>query len=246
MDFKKGLSLLCASGLLLLALTGCGSGKSAGSDGESQETGETQSETKNTDLSNSEIVGQVQSIDDKKITLLLGTLSSEGQPEQAPSGSAEGSDSSNPAQSDNAQPSSNDQAANGSGAAGQGTGESEGPKNTDNPPAQPEGENGSEKPSGKAPSGGQSTFTAGTETVIITLTDDTAIQVESASGETDGSLADITVGAVLDVTIGDQDTATAVVVKSLNGDQGIGGSSAGIGAAADSAESENTTASEES
>jgi hypothetical protein len=96
-------------------------------------------------------------------------------------------------------------------------------QNQDGAPAEPAGSSSSSASLNsspdtlQAPSNGQpgagKTFTAGTETVAITITDDTAIKVESVSGETDGSIDDVKEGAVLDVTLDDNNIATSVIIK---------------------------------
>jgi hypothetical protein len=68
--------------------------------------------------------------------------------------------------------------------------------------------------------GGGKTFTAGTETVSITLSDSTEIVEEGVSGETDGTIDDITVGSVLDVTLGADQTVTTVRIENVNSPDG--------------------------
>ena len=74
-------------------------------------------------------------------------------------------------------------------------------------------------------------FTAGTETASVTLADSTAIQIESASGKTDGTKDDITVGSVLIVTEGTDGTASSVIVLTIR-QEGYSASNSGTGTAA--------------
>ena len=81
-------------------------------------------------------------------------------------------------------------------------------------------------PSGQnaPPSDGQdpapgSTFTAGEETTTVDLSSATVTK-ESQDGTTDASLSDLAVGDVIEVTMGHDNTATAVVIKSIGGAPG--------------------------
>lgn len=96
--------------------------------------------------------------------------------------------------------------------------------------AQPSGDNAdgdsstsSTPPSGQnaPPSDGQgpapdSTFTTGEETTTVDLSG-AAVTKESQSGTTDASLSDLAVGDVIEVTMGEDNTATTVVIKSVGG-----------------------------
>lgn len=203
MKSEKALSLLCITGFMVTALVGCGSGGTGTTSAAATAT-DSAGSAGSSDYSSSEIVGQVQTVEDKTVTLLLGELTDAGQGQSgAPAGQANSSDSTG--------------AAAPSGPAA--------PTGTARPSATGEPSGGGQ-PSGPAPSGNQPSggspngqpgggkiFTAGTETKAITITDDTVIKVESASGETDGSMDDIKEGAILEVTLGDNNTATAVTVK---------------------------------
>ena len=95
---------------------------------------------------------------------------------------------------------------------------------------QPSGDNAdgdsstsSTPPSGQnaPPSDGQgpapgSTFTTGEEITTVDLSG-AAVTKESQSGTTDASLSDLAVGDVIEVTMGEDNTATAVVIKSVGG-----------------------------
>ena len=197
MKSKKTLSLLCITGFMVTALVGCGSGGTGTTSAAATATDSAGSAGSN-DYSSSEIVGQVQTVEDKTVTLLLGELTDAGQNQGgAPAGQANSSDSTGAAApSGTARPSATGEPFGG--------GQPSGPAPSGN------------QPSGGSPNGqpgGGKIFTAGTETKAITITDDTVIKVESASGETDGSMGDIKEGAILEVTLGNNNTATAVTVK---------------------------------
>lgn len=58
-------------------------------------------------------------------------------------------------------------------------------------------------------------FIAGEETLTFTVTDATAIAVESADGTSDGSLSDISVDSILRVVFGENETIASVTVLYL-------------------------------
>lgn len=97
-----------------------------------------------------------------------------------------------------------------------------------------------EVPDGEAPEGGQSNmpgkpdgevpsvgggFEGSGETITFTLTDTTAITLEFLQGSDEGTADDIAVGAVLEVTLDEDNNAASVTVKNLNAGGGFGGSS---------------------
>lgn len=93
--------------------------------------------------------------------------------------------------------------------------------------AMPSGDMG-DMPSGDMPSdasggmpggGGGAQFTAGTETIEFTISNDAVITVESTTGSQTGTIDDIVVGSVLEVTISGG-TATDVTVKNITGSGG--------------------------
>ena len=155
----------------------------------------------------SSVVGKITALDGTTATLQLGELT-ENQPSAPPD-------------QDDAQPNGD------SSASGQ------------TPPEKPEGQddsnqtakdNGTAADSGNAddqkapPSDGQgsspdSTFTAGEETTTVDLSGATVTK-ESPDGSTDASLSDLSVGDVIEVTMGDDNTATAVVIKNIGGAPG--------------------------
>ncbi|MDE6435389.1 MAG: hypothetical protein K2L07_14305 [Lachnospiraceae bacterium] len=78
---------------------------------------------------------------------------------------------------------------------------------------------------GNAPAGmGGNTFTANGESLTFTLTEMTQITLEYLQGSGEGTLEDIAVGAVLEITIDDNNNAATVVVRNLNANGGFGGS----------------------
>ena len=198
---KRMISLCCA-GLMAFSLAACGSQNAASS-------------STSTPQVTSAVVGKITALDGTTVTLQLGELT-ENQPGDPPS-------------QDGAQP-SGDNASGDSSASGQ----------TQTPPEKTEGDNntqgtgdgssstdaqnGSSAPlSGQnaPPSDGQgsapgSTFTAGEETTTVDLSGATVTK-ESQSGITDASLSELAVGDVIEVTMGEDNTATAVVIKSVGG-----------------------------
>ncbi|WP_294856088.1 hypothetical protein [uncultured Oscillibacter sp.] len=193
MKLKSTLSLVCVTGLMAMALAGCGSsgGNSANPTSAASNSANT---SESSESGGSQIIGQVQSISDKTVTLLLGTMEDGGQGQAGGPAQPAGSSASG----EPIKPSDEGQAPSGSQPSGQ------------QPGGQPDGK----QPGGGQPGGGK-TFVAGTETVFITIADDTAITVESISGETDGTIDDIKEGTVLDVVLGDNNTATSVIVKNI-------------------------------
>jgi hypothetical protein len=94
------------------------------------------------------------------------------------------------------------------------------------PPNKPDGDGGesqADKPDGAS---GGSSFEESDETITFTLTDDTTVTLEYLQGSGEGTLSDIVVGAVLEVTLDENNNATVVIVKNLNaGGSDFGGSS---------------------
>lgn len=198
MKLKSVLSLLCVTGLMAMALAGCGS-SGAGSASAASAASNSANTSGPSEPDSSKIIGQVQSISDKTITLLLGTLEDGGQGRTGePTQPADSGSSSTPSK-----PSPDaEQAPSGSQPSGQ------------QPDSQQPGgqSDGKQQPEGGQPGGGK-TFAAGTDTITFTVTDDTAITVESSSEETVGTIDDIKEGALLEVVLGEDNTAAAVTVK---------------------------------
>jgi len=97
-------------------------------------------------------------------------------------------------------------------------------------PEAPDGDNGmggeapASIPGGNAP-GASLQFIAGDETVTFELADSTTVTVEFLEGSQEGTIESVVEGAVLEVTLDDNDVAEEVVVKNLNAGGGFGGSS---------------------
>ena len=188
---KRMISLCCA-GLMAFSLAACGSQNAASS-------------STSTPQVTSAVVGKITALDGTTVTLQLGELT-ENQPGDPPS-------------QDSTQP-SGDNASGDSSASGQ----------TQTPPEKTEGDNNTQgtgdgssstDAQNDPPSDGQgsapgSTFTAGEETTTVDLSGATVTK-ESQSGTTDASLSDLAVGDVIEVTMGEDNTATAVVIKSVGG-----------------------------
>lgn len=112
-----------------------------------------------------------------------------------------------------------------------------GSSNTSTPPEKPDdngtGTEGSTPPSdSNAPAdipsgnpGGGTTFVEGTDTITFTVTDDTSITVEFLQGSEDGTIDNITVNSVLELTLDENNNATSIIVKNLQIGGGFGGSS---------------------
>lgn len=160
-------------------------------------------ESSESDLSNSTVTGQVTAVDGNSVTLLLGELT-ENEMGTPPSGDTASGTAPSGAPSGEA-PSG--EAPAGEAPSGDGSGEV------------PSGEAPSGGDSGEAPSGGgsMSSFTAGEESVTITITDDTVITIEGMGDDTEGTIADITADSILEVSFGADNTVTSVTVKNIMG-----------------------------
>jgi hypothetical protein len=80
---------------------------------------------------------------------------------------------------------------------------------------------------GNMPSGapGGTKFEEGTDTITFTVTNDTTITVEFLQGSQDGTIDDIAVNSILELTLDENNNATSIVVKNLQSGSGFGGSS---------------------
>ncbi len=194
---KKLFAALLAAALLF-AFTSCGA-----------------SSTSNTaaSYSNSTQTGEVTAIDGTKVTVQLGELT-ENEVPAAPAGDtgaaapAQGSDSSTNSQSETQTPA-------------EATGETAAQAPGGTPPR---GEApGGTPPDGAAP-GGSTVFTAGDTTATFDLANATITrEVDSTAS----AVADIAVGDVLVLTIGENDAVTAVTIKNLNSAANTAGSGFG-------------------
>ena len=150
-----------------------------------------------TSVSGTTAIGQVTQIDGSQITMRLGKLAEAasgggGQPPEMPGGQAP-TDGQPPEMPESETP-----------ADGEAPG-SEAPADGEAP-----GGAGQQPPMGGTPG-----FIAGEETLTFTITDATAIAVESASGTSDGSLADLAVDAIVRVVFGENETVASVTVLNL-------------------------------
>ena len=194
---KKLFAALLAAALLF-AFTSCGA-----------------SSTSNTaaSYSNSTQTGEVTAIDGTKVTVQLGELT-ENEVPTAPAGDtgaaapAQGSDSSTNSQSETQTPA-------------EATGETAAQAPGGTPPS---GEApGGTPPDGAAP-GGSTVFTAGDTTATFDLANAT---ITSEVDSTASAVADIAVGDVLVLTIGQKNAVTAVTIKNLNSAANTAGSGFG-------------------
>lgn len=193
----KKISSLIVSSILIFNLFAC-----------SSQNG-TSSANSNSSVSNSTVTGQVTTVSEQTITLKLGELT------ESKSGST--GNTSSGGGSVNGAPAGNPPSGNGS-ASGAPSG---------NPPSGSSSTNGGKAPSGGAPGNGggsAKSFTAGNTSTTITVSDSTSITVEGKDNNTKGSVSSIKVGDVLEVKLGDNNLATSVTIKNLNG-SGFGGSS---------------------
>ncbi|MGE4215286.1 MAG: hypothetical protein AB7E42_11005 [Anaerotignaceae bacterium] len=146
----------------------------------------------------SSIAVKVQSVENNTITAAVGEISSQsvGTPPEKPS--EEGTDTSSTEEADD---DSNSQST---------------------PPEKPSDENA---PDGQdATGGGSMTFVESDETITFSVDDNTIITVEFLQGSQEGDISSITVNAVLEVELDDNNVATAVTVKNLQSGNGFGGS----------------------
>ena len=199
---KRLVSLTCAAALLA-SLAACGASSSSSESGE-----------------NSEVTGQVLSVDGTSVTLQLGTLteaeSPQGNPPEMPDNSTGSGDNTQtpPDKPDGQAP----------------AGSADGTDSTQAPPAKPDGDGSSdsnasapEQPSGSAPSGmpDGNSFTAGDESMTLDLAD----AALTKNGESI-STSDLAADDILTVTLNASGKATAAEVVTANG---IGSAPGGFG-----------------
>ena len=232
MKWKKVMAMGCVVVMVTSAMTGC-----------STATTNTTESTEEADQQEEAVTMQVTAVDGNTVTGDLGTLESQGGAPDgqngAPSGEApsgqtppEKPDGQAPSDEkpDGEKPSGEAPSAEApsgekpSGEAPNGEKSSEDGQQT--PPEKPEGDS-SNAPAGEAPAGGTpggSTFTASGESTSFTVTDSTTITVEFLQGNQEGTIDDIAVGSVLEVTTDADGNALTIVVKNLNAGGGFGGS----------------------
>ena len=200
---KRMISLCCA-GLMAFSLAACGSQNATSSTSTPQVT--------------SSVVGKITALDGTTATLQLGELT-ENQPGDPPSqdGTQSGGDNANGDSSASGQSQTPPEKPEGDNNT-QGTGDSSSSTDTQSGSSTPPSGQNAPPSDGQGPAPG-STFTAGEETATVDLSSATVTK-ESQDGTTDASLSDLAVGDVIEVTMGDDNTATAVVIKSLGGAPG--------------------------
>lgn len=153
-----------------------------------------------TSVSGTTAIGQITQIDGSQITMRLGKLAEAasgggGQPPEMPGGQAP-TDGQPPEMPESETPADGEASE---------TPGSEAPADGEAP-----GGAGQQPPMGGTPG-----FIAGEETLTFTITDATAIAVESAAGTSDGSLADLAVDAIVRVVFGENETVASVTVLNL-------------------------------
>lgn len=210
MYLHKKLFVLGLSATLVSSTFVACSGKSNNTNSISSDTIESTEITEDTNASES-VYAKVQSVDGNSITAIKGDLNTDvGANATPPSG-----DASTPPE----KPADN--GTDNSGSAPSGDASTPPEKPTDN------GTNNNtapaDMPSGNP--GGGTTFVEGTDTITFTVTDDTAITVEFLQGSEEGTLDNITVNSVLELTLDENNNATSIVVKNLQSGGGFGGSS---------------------
>lgn len=176
---------------------------------------------KTTDYSGQTLYGQVTEVSDNIVTVQLGEWTeTQGQPPQMPNGNSEDFQTSPEkpdGDSDNAQtppemPNGNND-------------------NSQTPPEKPDGDSGNAQTPPQMPNM-NSSFTAGEETASFDLSK-AAIAIENGQESTEGSVSDIQVDNILEITVDDNNTVSAVTVKSLSSmPGGFGGSSEAVQGAA--------------
>lgn len=231
MKWKKVMAMGCVVVMVTSAMTGC-----------STATTNTTENTEEADQQEEAVIMQVTAVDGNTVTGDLGTLESQGgapdgqngapsggapsgqtppeEPDgQAPSGEAPSGEK--PSGDDQQTPPEKPDGQAPSGEKPDGEKPSGETPSGQTPPEKPDGDNGS-APAGGAPGG--STFTASGESTSFTVTDSTTITVEFLQGSQEGTIDDIAVGSVLEVTTDADGNALTIVVKNLNAGGGFGGS----------------------
>lgn len=225
MKWKKVMAMGCAVVMVTSAMTGC-----------STATTNTTESTEEADQQEEAVTMQVTAVNGNTVTGDLVTLESQGGAPNgqngAPSGEApsgekpSGDDQQTPPEKPDGQAPSGEKP-DGEKPSGEApSGEKPSGDGQQTPPEKPEGDS-SNAPAGEAPAGGTpggSTFAASGESTSFTVTDSTTITVEFLQGSQEGTIDDIAVGSVLEVTTDADGNALTVVVKNLNAGGGFGGS----------------------
>lgn len=210
MYLHKKLFVLGLSATLVSSTFVACSGKSNNTNSISSDTIESTEISEDTNASES-VYAKVQSVDGNSITAIKGNLNTNVEANATPPSG----DASTPPE----KPTDNSTDDSGNAPSG----------DASTPPEKPadNGTDNNNAPSGM-PSGnpgGGTTFVEGTDTITFTVTDDTAITVEFLQGSEEGSLDNMTVNSVLELTLDENNNATSIVVKNLQSGGGFGGSS---------------------
>ncbi|HWT75393.1 MAG TPA: hypothetical protein VN258_11855 [Mobilitalea sp.] len=223
---KRYVAIGCTLLLVAVPLTACSKSKESTNDNTNVST------TEDTTLASTTVYGKVTAIDGNVVTLALGELSQSGmggaapsgQPPQMPNGNSTGgaapSGTPNGDMNNSAVPSQTPGDTSGAAVPSGTPGASDGG-------AAPSGMPGGNPPSGGIPGSMRSSFTENGETLTITVEDEGVIQVQSGSSTTQGSIADITVDAILQVQYAEDGSISAITVQSsaMAAPGGMGGGS---------------------
>lgn len=228
MNTKQLLALLCAASII--ATTGCSSGK-ATSQGETSQSSapETTDSGKQMTEQSAEQTVQTSPADEQGETKALKVTAVDGSTVTAAEGVIVRSENASAPQGEPLEkPAGSDGGENGGNAPEPPSGEAGGADSAQGtPPEKPEGADntgGADNAQGtppEKPSAYTAEFVEDGSEVTFTLTDSTEITVERNGSTEQGSAEDITVGSVLQATLGEDGSALSVTVKSL--DSGFGG-----------------------
>lgn len=233
MYVHKRLFVLGLSAALVTSTFVACSSNSNNADSESSNSIESAEISEDAEASES-LYAKVQSIDGNSITVIKGDLNTNvGEKPTLPSGDAStppempadnGGDNNNTTSNDNFTPPEKP-ADNGSDDSNNTT------SNGNSTPPEMPADNGSGT-EGNAPAGmpsgnpgGGTTFVEGADIITFTVTDDTAITVEFLQGSEEGTIDNIAVDSILELTLDENNNATSVIVKNLQSGGGFGGSS---------------------
>ncbi len=232
MKNKKLASILCLALTASVLMSGCSSTSSGTSSSSESASVQDDAASEEEEEESDAVTAQITSIDGSTITATVGTLTTaepgDSEVPEKPEGTDSSSDDSASTESAPEKPADDDSSASDSNAstksapekpADDGSSASDS-SSTETPPEKPNGDG--EAPDGQKPGG--STFEAGTETITFTVTDGTAITVEFLQGSQEGTLEDLAENQVIEVTLDDDNQATALTVKNLQAGGGFGGS----------------------
>ncbi len=207
---KSVLAMMCSAALVM---AGCGTTAAVSSTASSS-----------TDYSNQTITGKVTAIDGNSVTVQIGTMSEDQRGGEAPSGSAAPDGEAPSMPEGSAAP---DGQNGGPGGAQQG-GDHKQEDGTSGATSSADTETGatsSAAPDGQGGGMGGQTFTAGDATATFDLSSATITSTDTTDAK---SVSDIAVDDVIILTVGDNNTVTAVAIQNvgggMGGDQSFGGS----------------------